>query len=168
MRDLNSVRPRMKTDPIITSRLNESLKTQLTTINQSFLHARIMRHWGLEALDAHFYAISITAMKSADSIIDRVLFLEGMPNLQAIGKIQIGEDVKEIIDCELRLMNDNQSQIIESIRTFENHRDYESRSLLSPILNAIEEYIDWLETQQWLITEMGAENYIQSQIGGNA
>ncbi len=158
----------MKTDPIITSRLNDSLKTQLTTINQSFLHARIMRHWGLEALDAHFYAISITAMKSADSIIDRVLFLEGMPNLQAIGKIQIGEDVKEIIDCELRLMNDNQSQIIESIRTFEDLRDYESRSLLSPILNAIEEYIDWLETQQWLITEMGAENYIQSQIGGNA
>ena len=158
----------MKTDPIITSRLNDSLKTQLTTINQSFLHARIMRHWGLEALDAHFYAISVTAMKSADSIIDRVLFLEGMPNLQAIGKIQIGEDVKEIIDCELRLMNDNQSQIIESIRTFEDLRDYESRSLLSPILNAIEEYIDWLETQQWLITEMGAENYIQSQIGGNA
>ncbi len=155
----------MKANPEIVARLNVNLKFQLTTINQSFLHARIARHWGLEALNGKFYTTSIAAMKTVDKLIDRILFLEGMPNLQAIGKLFIGEDVDEIVNCELRLMTSSQSELTESIRVLEEHRDYESRSIVLPILDETEEYIDWLETQQWLITEMGTENYIQSQIG---
>ena len=151
----------------IVNALNSNLKIQLTAINQSFLHARIARHWGLEALNSHIFAISIETMKASDKLIDRILFLEGIPNLQAIGKLLVGEDVEEIINCELRLMISSQGQLTESIRIFEEHCDYESRSLLTPLLNDTEEYIDWLETQQWLIAEMGTENYIQSQIGEN-
>lgn len=157
----------MKTSSAIVVRLNSNLKFQLTTINQSFLHARIARHWGLDELNSKFYAISIAAMKTADKLIDRILFLEGMPNLQAIGKLFIGEDVDDIVNCELRLMTSSQSELTESIRIFEEHCDYESRSIVLPILDETEEYIDWLETQQWLMTEMGTENYIQSQIGEN-
>lgn len=157
----------MKTSSAILVRLNSNLKFQLTTINQSFLHARIARHWGLNELNSKFYAISIAAMKTADKLIDRILFLEGMPNLQAIGKLFVGEDVGEIVNCELRLMTSSQSELTESIRIFEEHCDYESRSIVLPLLDETEEYIDWLETQQWLITEIGTENYIQSQIGEN-
>ncbi len=157
----------MKTSPVIVSRLNSNLKFQLTTINQSFLHARIARHWGLDALNSKFYATSIAAMKTADNLIDRILFLEGMPNLQAIGKLFVGEDVGDIMNCELRLVTSSRSELIESIRVFEEHHDYESRSIVLPLLNETEEYIDWLDTQQWLIAEMGTENYIQSQIGDN-
>ncbi len=157
----------MKTDPKIIERLNSGLKFQLTSINQSFLHARIANHWGLGKLNDRLYSVSIAAMKSADLLIDRILFLEGMPNLQLIGKIFVGEDIKEIVDCELRLMGNGQSDLTESIAVLEGHSDYESRSLLLPILNETEEYIDWLETQKWLIAHMGDENYIQSQIGDN-
>lgn len=155
----------MKAEPIIIDNINANLKVQLTVINQSFLHARIVRHWGLDILNSQMYGVSISAMKTTDKLIDRILFLEGMPNLQAIGKLFVGEDVEDIINCEMRLMNISRNQLAESIRVLEEHRDYESRALLSPLLNDTEEYIDWLETQQWLLEELGMANYIQSQIG---
>ena len=157
----------MKTEQKVIERLNSGLKFQLTLINQSFLHARIANYWGLGRFNDRLYSISIAAMKSADLLIDRILFLEGMPNLQLIGKIFVGEDIEEIVDCELRLLGNGLSDLTESIAVLEDQSDYESRSLLLPILNETEEYIDWLETQKWLIAHMGDENYIQSQIGDN-
>ena len=155
----------MKADAAIIKTLNASLKFEITTIHQAFLQARISRHWGLGVLDGKFYSISIAAMNAADRLIDRILFLEAMPLSQAMGRVLVGNNVEEMMDCELKLMSRRQNQLIESIGILENHCDYESRSMLVQILDETEEYVDWLETQSWLIGEMGLENYIQSQIG---
>ncbi len=156
----------MKDHPSSIQPLNQNLKLELTAINQFFLHSRIAQNWGLENLAKASYQASIGAMKTADSLIARILFLEGLPNLQALGKILVGEDVAEIVSCDLSLMTQSRTQYQRSIKLCEQSTDYESRSLLIPALNQVEEHIDRLETQSWLIDSLGIENYIQSQTGG--
>ena len=156
----------MKEHPSSIHPLNQNLKLELTAINQFFLHSRIAQNWGLENLANAAYQASLGAMKTADALIARILFLEGLPNLQALGKILVGEDVVEMISCDLSLMTRSRTQYQRSIELCEQSTDYESRSLLIPALNQVEEHIDRLETQTWLIDSLGIENYIQSQTGG--
>ena len=158
----------MKGDPEIIDHLNVNLKDQITAINQYFMHARIARYWGLEGLNDNLYKASIGSMKAADGLIDRILFLEGLPNLQDIGKLLIGENVSEIIECDLRLTMSLQGRLLQTVATCETVSDYDSRLLLTPMLDTAEEHIDWLETQQWQIESMGIENYIQGQLRENA
>ncbi len=156
----------MKDHPSSIQPLNKNLKLELTAINQFFLHSRIAQNWGLKNFANVNYQASINAMKTADKLIARILFLEGLPNLQALGKIFIGEDVGEIISCDLALMTKSRAQYQRSIEQCERATDYESRTLLIPAIHRVEEHIDWLETQTWLIDSLGTENYMQSQIGG--
>ncbi|MCL4111217.1 UNVERIFIED_CONTAM: hypothetical protein GTU68_043130 [Idotea baltica] len=143
--------------------LNQILGNELIGINQFFLHARMFKNWGLEQLNDKSYKESIHAMKYADDLIERVLFLEGLPNLQDLGKLMIGENVEEMLKADLTL---NQKTVIpelrEAIELCENTQDYISRELLDKILHEKEEYLDWLETQQDLIARIGLENYQQS------
>jgi len=136
----------------------------LIAINQYFLHARIARHWGLESLNDSLYKQSIAEMKWSDELIARILLLDGLPNLQELGKVLVGEDVPEIIDCNLRLEKQKFDIITDAITLSESKRDYVSRQLLVSLKDGNEEYQDWLETQQDLIKDMGVENYIQSQM----
>ncbi|BAQ62795.1 bacterioferritin [Geminocystis sp. NIES-3708] len=144
--------------------LNQVLELKLTAINQFFLHARMCKSWGLNKLNDYEYRYSIKLMKQADKIIERVFFLEGLPNLQSLGKLLIGENVPEIIANDLTIAMGIADSLRTSINLCESLQDYVSRDLLTELLEETEEEIDWLESQQWLISNSGVENYLQSMI----
>ena len=155
----------MKGDPKILQHLNLVLKNELTAINQYFLHARMFGHWGLEKLADTEKDESIDEMKHADELIQRILFLDGLPNLQDLGKLLIGEDVKEALECDLKLEMAARVDLKAAIADSESLGDYVSRELFESILESEEEHIDFLETQLDLIKRIGIENYCQSQLG---
>ncbi len=155
----------MKGDASIIRGLNEILTGQLTTINQYFLHARMLEDWGLEKLGRLEYNASIDEMKHADELIKRILFLEGLPNLQKLDKINIGQNVEEVIDCDLQVEYAALPVLKECIDLCEEEKDFVSRQLFTEILASEEEHVDWLETQKGLIDKLGLENYMQSQVG---
>ncbi|MGM8898969.1 MULTISPECIES: bacterioferritin [unclassified Psychrobacter] len=154
----------MKGDKEVIRALNKVLGQSLIAINQYFLHARIARHWGLEALNDNCYKQSIAEMKWSDDLIARILLLGGLPNLQDYGKMFLAEDVPEMIECNLRLERQKFTIITDAITLCETHRDYVSRQLLVTLKDGNEEYDDWLETQEDLIQSIGVERYIQSQM----
>jgi len=153
----------MKGDAKVVEFLNRVLTNELTAINQYFLHARMFRHWGLSKLDEYEYRESVDEMKHADKLINRILFLEGLPNLQQLDKLLIGESVPEALKCDLRLELQAIPLLREAIAYCESCADYISRELFEDILEAEEEHVDWLETQLGLIDKMGLQNYLQSQ-----
>jgi bacterioferritin len=144
--------------------LNKAIKNELTAINQYFLHARMYKNFGLKELDEHELKESVDEMKHADALIERVLFLEGLPNLQDLGKLRIGENPKEMIEADLALELDAVPTLKEAIEFCESVQDYVSRELFESILESEEEHIDWLETQLELIDKVGLENYLQSKM----
>lgn len=154
----------MKGDVKVIEHLNRALKNELTAINQYFLHARMYKNWGLAKLDEHEYGESVDEMKHADQLIERILFLEGLPNLQDLGKLLIGENVQEIIRCDLQLERAAMPDLKNAIGYCESCGDYVSRELFESILASEEEHVDWLETQLQLIETIGLQNYVQSQM----
>jgi bacterioferritin len=155
----------MKGDPNIIRLLNAQLTNELTAVNQYFLHARMYRHWGLEKIGKKEYEESIGEMKHADNLINRILMLDGLPNLQALHKLMIGENTPEMLECDLKLELMAQQTVKDGIAACETSGDYVSRMLFEEILDDTEEHIEWLETQQELIGKVGLENYLQSQMG---
>lgn len=154
----------MKGDAQAIRHLNILLGNELVAINQYFLHARMFQDWGLDKLGDHEYHESIDEMKHADALIKRILFLEGLPNLQDLGKLMIGENTREILECDLRLEMKGIPDLKDAIAYFESIGDYGSRDLAQEILESEEEHVDWLETQLGLIDKVGLENYLQSQM----
>ncbi|MEZ5447427.1 MAG: bacterioferritin [Gammaproteobacteria bacterium] len=154
----------MKGDKKIIAYLNKALKNELTAINQYFLHARMFRNFGLKKLDEYEYKESVDEMKHADKLIERILFLEGLPNLQDIGKLRIGEGTAEMLQADLALEMEAVPMLKEAIAACEDAADYVSRELFEDILAGEEDHIDWLETQLNLIERVGLENYQQSMM----
>ncbi|SET06586.1 bacterioferritin [Thalassotalea agarivorans] len=154
----------MKSQAKVVSHLNKVLTVELTSINQYFLHARMYKNWGISQLNDKCYKKSILDMKQADKLIERILFLEGLPNLQQLGKLAIGEETKEMLDCDYSFQLDQLPVLKAAIAYCEEQQDYVSRDILVEILEGEEEYIDFLEVQQYQIENIGMEKYIQSQL----
>ncbi|MBC6904665.1 bacterioferritin [Saccharophagus sp. K07] len=157
----------MKGDAKVIEHLNKILANELIAINQYFLHARMYKNWGLKELADHEYHESIDEMKHADKLVERILFLDGIPNLQNLGKLLIGENVKEMLQCDLTLELKAIPDLREAIAYCESVRDYGSREILESILTSEEEHVDWLETQLSLIDKVTLENYLQSKMGSS-
>lgn len=155
----------MKGDPQVIAALQAQLKNELTAINQYYMHYRMYKHWGFEVLAKIEYKESIGEMKHADWLMDRIFMLDGLPNLQDLGKLQIGEDVPEALQCDLNLETAAQATIKNGIQAAEAAHDFVSRDLLLKILDDTEEHIDFLETQLDLIDKVGVQNYLQTQMG---
>jgi bacterioferritin len=154
----------MKADATVLKHLNKALGNELIAINQYFLHSRMYKDWGLGKLASKEYEESIDEMKHADQLVERILFLEGLPNMQNLGKLLIGENTKEMLECDLQLEMIAVPTLKEGIAHAESVQDYASRDLMSEILRSEEEHVDWLETQLELIKRIGIENYQQSMI----
>ena len=153
----------MQGDPTVIQHLNAVLKNELTAINQYFLHGRMLKHWGVTKLGEYEYKESLDEMRHADKLINRILFLEGLPNLQDLDKLLIGENVQELLECDLRLEQGAMPRLREAIAYCETVRDFVSRELFETILESEEDHVDFLETQLGLIPKIGIENYIQLQ-----
>ena len=158
----------MKGSPAIITALNDVLTAELTAINQYFLHARMLEDWGMEKLGKLEYDASIDEMKHADELIKRILFLEGLPNLQKLGKLRIGQTIKEVLEADLAVEMEAVPRLKEHIALAEKEADYVSRDLFRSILESEEHHVDWLETQLGLLNKVGEQNYIQSQMNPNS
>jgi bacterioferritin len=155
----------MKSDPKVLEFLNRVLRNELTAINQYFLHSRMFLDWGLKSIGDYEFQESVDEMKHADSLIERILFLEGLPNMQDMGKLRIGEHTREMLESDLVLEMEALPDLREAVEYCESCKDFVSRDLFDSILVAEEEHVDWLETQLDLIDRVGIENYQQSQMG---
>jgi len=155
----------MQGDPVVIQHLQAQLRNELTATNQYFLHYRILKHWGFGQLAKKEYEESIGEMKHADRLMERILTLDGLPNLQDLGKLLVGENVPEILECDLRSERGAQATLKDGIAHCEAVRDYVSREILEDILRDTEEHIDWLETQLDLLAKVGLPNYLQSAMG---
>jgi bacterioferritin len=158
----------MKGDAKVIEHLNRALYNELIAINQYFLHAKMFKHWGLKELAEHEWHESIDEMKHADRLIERILFLDGLPNLQNLGKLLVGENVREALECDLKLEYQAVPDLKVAIAYCESVSDFVSRDLFAKILESEEEHIDWLETQLGLIETVGLQNYLQSKMGGSS